>query len=139
MRGLYANLHNFKTCITFDSVGILRWGFVDAQISHFANFTPCEELVPKRHFWKVLNLRMVNFDNFGGSNICAQISHLSHFNCEELVRILVICEGLVRFFSDVKNWYSIFTYVKNRYHIFTRNFPALNQKSPKILNLKLKD
>ena len=21
--------------------------------SHFANFTPCEELVPKRHFWKI--------------------------------------------------------------------------------------
>ena len=26
-RGLYANLHNFKTCITFDSVGIVSWGF----------------------------------------------------------------------------------------------------------------
>ena len=25
--GLYTNLHNFKTCITFDWVGILRWGF----------------------------------------------------------------------------------------------------------------
>ena len=25
--GLYANLHNFKTCITFDFVGILRYGF----------------------------------------------------------------------------------------------------------------
>ena len=22
-----ANLHNFQTCITFDSVGIFRWGF----------------------------------------------------------------------------------------------------------------
>ena len=27
--------------------------FVELQISHFANFTPCEELVPKRHFWKM--------------------------------------------------------------------------------------
>ena len=26
-RGLCANLHNFKTCITFDSVGMLKWGF----------------------------------------------------------------------------------------------------------------
>ena len=26
-RGLNANLHNFKTCIAFDSVGIFRWGF----------------------------------------------------------------------------------------------------------------
>ena len=24
---LHANLHNFKICITFDLVGILRWGF----------------------------------------------------------------------------------------------------------------
>ena len=28
-------------------------GFGEPQISHFANFTPCEELVPKRHFWKM--------------------------------------------------------------------------------------
>ena len=41
-------------------------GTVEPKISHFANFTPCEELVPKRHFWKIRNLRMVNFDNFGG-------------------------------------------------------------------------
>ena len=26
---------------------------VEPQISHFANFTQCEELVPKRHFWKM--------------------------------------------------------------------------------------
>ena len=26
---------------------------VEPQISHFANFTPCEELVTKRHFWKM--------------------------------------------------------------------------------------
>ena len=25
----------------------------EPQISHFTNFTPCEELVPKRHFWKM--------------------------------------------------------------------------------------
>ena len=30
------------------------------------HFTPCEELVPKRHFWQMGNLRIVNFDNFGG-------------------------------------------------------------------------
>ena len=27
--------------------------FVEPQILHFANFTLCEELVPKRHFWKM--------------------------------------------------------------------------------------
>ena len=41
-------------------------GFVELRISYFANFAPCEELVPKRHFWKMLNLRMVSFDNFWG-------------------------------------------------------------------------
>ena len=83
---------------------------------------------------------MVNFDNFWGLTSVLKFHIFLIFNCEELVRIGVICEGLVRlFFSDVKNWYSIFTNVKNRYHFFTRNFPALIEKSPKILNLKLKD
>ena len=77
--------------------------FVEPQISHFANFTPCEELVPKRHFWKMWNLRMVNFDNFGGLTSVLKFHIFLIFNCEELVRIRAICEGLVRFFSDVKN------------------------------------
>ena len=87
--------------------------FVEPQISHFANFTPCEELVPKRHIWKMRNLRMVNFDSFGGLQSVLKFYIIRFFNCEELVRIRVICEGLIRFFSDVKNWYSIFTNVKH--------------------------
>ena len=55
----------------------------------------------------------------GVSNLCSNISHLSHLSCEELVRIRAICEGLVRFFSDVKNRYSIFTNVKNWYHFIS--------------------
>ena len=88
--------------------------FVEPQISHFANFTPCEELVPKRHFWQ-----MVHFDYFGALISVLKFHIFLNFNCEEFVRTRVICEGLVRFFSDVKNWFSIFTNVKNRYQFFT--------------------
>ena len=42
------------------------YSYVEPQISHLANFTPREELVPKHHFWQMWNLHMVNFDNFGG-------------------------------------------------------------------------
>ena len=73
-------------------------GIVEPQISHFANFTPFEELVPKRHFWKMWNLRMVNFDNFWGLTSVLKFHIFLIFNCKELVRIGVICEGLVRFF-----------------------------------------
>ena len=91
-------------------------GFVEPQISHFANFTPCKELVPKRHFWKMWNLRMVNFDNFGGLTTVLKSHIFLIFNCEKLVRIRVTC---VRFFLDVKNWYSFFINVKNRHQFFT--------------------
>ena len=59
---------SFRTfCFTLKlKILISDVGSVKPQISHFANFTPCEELVPKRHFWKMGNLRMVNFDNLGG-------------------------------------------------------------------------
>ena len=87
---------------------------VEPQMSHFANFTPCEELVPILHFWK-----MVSFDNFGSLTSVLKFHIFLIFNCEELVRIVAICERLVRFFSDVKNWYQIFTDVKNWYLIFT--------------------
>ena len=92
---------------------------VEPHISRFANFTPCEELVPKRHFWKMWYLRMINFDNFGGLTSVLKFHIFLIFNCEELVRIRAICVGLVRFFSDVIKWYSIFTNVKNRYQFFT--------------------
>ena len=29
------------------------WSPFEPQISPFANFKPCEELVPKRHFWRM--------------------------------------------------------------------------------------
>ena len=32
---------------------LMRASFVEPQISHFANFTPCEELVPIFHFWEM--------------------------------------------------------------------------------------
>ena len=70
---------------------------VEPQISHFANSTPCEELVLKRHFWKKWNSRTANFDNFVGQT--SMLIFLLVFNCVELVRILVTCEGLVRFFQ----------------------------------------
>ena len=70
-------------------------GAVEPKISHFANFTPCEELVPKRHFWKIRNLRMVNFDNFGGSNICAQISHF----------LILTVKNWYAFVPSAKDWF----------------------------------
>ena len=60
---------------------------VEPQISHFANFTPCEELVPKRHFLKMWNLRKVNFDSFGGLTSVLKLNFASFS------------------FSTVKNWY----------------------------------
>ena len=69
------------------------------------NFTPCEELVPKRHFWKMCNLRMVNFDNFGGLKSVFKFHIFILLICEESVHIRLNSEELVRFFSDVKNWY----------------------------------
>ena len=92
---------------------------VEPQISHFANFTPYEELVPILHFWKMWNLRMVNFDNFWGLTSVFKFHIFLIFNCEELVRIRAICGWLVPFFSDVKNCYSTFTNVKNWYQFFT--------------------
>ena len=74
---------------------------VEPQISHFANFTPSEELVPILHFWKMWNLRMVNFDNFWGLTSMLKFHIFLIFNCEELVRIRAICEWLVRFFSQM--------------------------------------
>ena len=62
--------------------------FVEPQISHFANFTSCEELLPILHFWKMWNLHMVNFDNFGGLTS-------------------VLCSNFTSFsFLTVKNWYA---------------------------------
>ena len=63
----------------------------------------------------MLNLRMVNFDNFGGLKSVLKFHIFIFLTCEESVRLRLICEELVRFLSDVKNWYSIFTYVKNLY------------------------
>ena len=77
----------------------IYWGSVEPQITHFANFTPCEELVPKRHFWKMWILRMVNFDNFWGLTSVLRFHIFLIFNCEELVRFRIICEGL----SPVEN------------------------------------
>ena len=111
----YRFLWNFFLAI-FMGNPVLRLSEV---LSHFANFTPCEELVPILHFWKMWNLRMVNFDNFGGLTSVLKFHIFLIFNCEELVCIRAICEGLVRLFLDVKNWYSIFTNVKNWYQFFT--------------------
>ena len=73
----------------------------------------------KRHFLKMWNLRMVNFDIYGGLTSVLKFHIFLICNCEELVRIRAICEGLVRFLSDVKNWYSNFTKWKNRDQFFT--------------------
>ena len=43
------------------------------------------------------NLRMVNFDNFGGLTSVLKFHIFLIFNCAELVRIRAICKGLVRF------------------------------------------
>ena len=96
-----------------------RLSFVEPQISHFANSAPCEELVPKRHFWQTWNLRMANFDNFGGLKSLFKFHIFILSTCEESVRIGLICEELVRNFSDVKSWYSFFTNVKNSYQFLT--------------------
>ena len=89
---------------------------VKPQISHFINFTPCEELVPRRNFWQMWNLRMVKFDNFRGlKSVLTEISHFCVFDvwricafssyvwrsgtiflrCEEMVPIFHKCEELV--------------------------------------------
>ena len=71
---------------------------VEPQISHFANFIPCEELVPKRHFWKMCHLRMVNFDTFGGLTSVLKFHIFLIFNYEELcvfVSSAKFCEELV--------------------------------------------
>ena len=44
----------------------VRVWFVELQISHFVNFTQCEEFVPIRHFWQMLNLRTINLEDFWG-------------------------------------------------------------------------
>ena len=93
---------------------------VEPQISHLVYFTPCEELVPKRHFWQI-NVKCANgqFQLFWGPKICAQISRIYISMCEESVPIRLICEDLVRFLSDVKNLYFIFTNVKKSYQFLT--------------------
>ena len=45
---------------------MLTLSSVEPQISHFVNFTLCEEMVPIRHFWQMCNFCTVNFDNFWG-------------------------------------------------------------------------
>ena len=85
----------------------------------FANFTPCEELVPKRHFGQMWNLPRVYFDNLGGLKSVFKFHILICLTCEESVRFRLICEELVQFFSDVKNCFSIFTNVKSRYQFLT--------------------
>ena len=60
-------------------------GAVEPQVSHFANFTPCEELVPKRHFCEmcVWSISII----FRGLKSVLKF-HIFHiFNCEELVHI----------------------------------------------------
>ena len=52
---------------------------VELQISHCANFTPCEELVPKRHFWQC-EICVWSISIILGSKICAQFSHFYIFN-----------------------------------------------------------
>ena len=45
----------FKKKVNANSLGEINVhkSTVEPQIQHFANFTPCEELVAKRHFWKM--------------------------------------------------------------------------------------
>ena len=83
---------------------------VEPQISHFVNFTPCEDLVPKRHFCQTWTLGMVNWR----SKICAKISHLYFLTCDESVRIVLPVKNWYDFFSDVKNWCLFFTDVSDR-------------------------
>ena len=54
---MYANLHNFKTCITFDSDGILRWGF-----QHFVFLITVIYIMKsfKNDFWRFTRPLIVN-------------------------------------------------------------------------------
>ena len=88
-------------------------GTVEHQISYTtcrvcrtANFTFRKfhimwRIDTKRHFWKVWNLRMVNFNNFGGLTSVLKFHIFLIFNCEELVRIRVIGE---RWFDFSQMW-----------------------------------
>ena len=69
---------------------------------------------------------MVNFDNFGG------LTSVLKFH----TFLMLTVKNLYVFVSSAKDWVDFFS---DRYQFFTRIFPALIEKSPKILNLKLKD
>ena len=43
------------TCMEFLQKLQYIGSFVEPHISHFVNFTQCEELLPKRHFWQMWN------------------------------------------------------------------------------------
>ena len=47
-----AGMFIFKPISCFVSISISS-GLAEPQISHFVNFTPCEELVQIRHFWQM--------------------------------------------------------------------------------------
>ena len=81
----YFGLHFYRTSYEF----VWTFGYplitqtwtgccVEPKISHFANFTPCEELVTKRHFWQC-EICVWSISTILGSKIYAQISHL-YFN-----------------------------------------------------------
>ena len=72
---------------------------LNRKFLHFANFTPCEELVPTRHFWQMRNLRMVNFDTVEGLKSVLKFHIFIFLTCEESVLIRLICEERVRFFK----------------------------------------
>ena len=53
--------------------------------------------------------------------------------------LMLTIKNLYVFVSSAKDWVDFFSDVETRYQFLTRIFPALIEKSPKILNLKLKD
>ena len=85
----------------------------ELQISHFANLTPWEELVPIRHFWQMQNLLAVNFDNLWSENFV-----LKFLTCEELVHFFLRCKENIK----VSNFHKCEESVPN-HHKFEESVP----------------
>ena len=106
------NLNKLGRSPIGDATCTLYHGSVEQQISHFVNFTLCEEMIPISDFFA--KFETVNFDKFW-----AQISLFYIFNIRGLVRIFLDVNNWYQIFTNVKNWYQILTHVKNRYKPFT--------------------
>ena len=100
---------------------------LNRQFSHFANLTPCEELVLKRHFWQMWNA-YCQFRNFGGLKSVLKFHIFLYFErvnkcygsrVKNWYQILKHVKNGYQMLTHLKNWYQIITYVKNWNLIFT--------------------